>query len=460
MILETKESFMSKSKLIFIILVTFIIGAGMSLGADVAQSAKRYVITYQGAIGDGKTLNTTAIQTIIDRASSEGGGVVVVSKGTFLTGAIFLKQGVNLQIDKDGVLKGTTDPNDYPAVKTRWEGVETERRAALLSAIDLNGVEVAGEGTIDGSGDEWIRLSNELKVQRGLAPTARMPVPSPGRPKLICFQNCRKVRIAGVSLLNSASWGLHILYCEDVVAENLNSRAAHTIPNSDGIDVDSSRRVRISNCDIDSNDDCISLKAGRDADGLRVNKPSEDILVEKCLWRFGHAGVAIGSETSGSIRNVEVRDCTAGDGNQAPIRFKSTASRGGVVENIIYKNIAMHNVRRAFEFNLLYGGANANNPPSPVLVRIRNVQLINITGDAKNAGIMYGLPDSPITNVKFESCKITAEKGLEVQDVKDVDFSGLELTVKDGKPIIMKNAKPEDAKQPVAPTATQGATTN
>ena len=153
-----------------------------------------------------------------------------------------------------------------------------------------------------------------------------------------------------MSLLNPASWSLHILYSEDVVAENLKSRAEHgtpnAIPNADGIDVDSSRNVRISNCDIDANDDCISLKAGRDADGLSIHKPSENILVEKCRFGYGHGGVAIGSETSGSIRNVEVRDCTSNADNWAPVRFKSTASRGGVVENIIYKNIVMHNVRR------------------------------------------------------------------------------------------------------------------
>lgn len=178
--------------------------------------------------------------------------------------------------------------------------------------------------------------------------------------------------------------------------------------------------------------------------------------MEKCRFGYGHGGVAIGSETSGSIRNVEVRDCTSDADNWAPVRFKSTASRGGVVENIIYKNIVMHNVRRAFEFNLLYSAANAGNPPVPVLVVIRNVKLENISGDARNAGIMYGLPDSPIRDVKFENCQVSAQKGLEVQNVKDVDFSGLELTVKDGKPIIFKNAKSEETKQPETPVSTQG----
>ncbi len=444
---------MSKRKTIFLFLGILIIYAGTFFAADdAAQPAKRYVITDNGALADGKTLNTQAIQTLIDRASAEGGGLLVVPKGTFLTGSIFLKQGVNLQIEKDGALKGTTSPNDYQLVKTRWEGAEIQRRAALLNALDLTGVELTGEGTIDGSGEEWVRLFNEENAAKGIPPGSKVPVPPPGRPKLICFQNCHKVRITGLTLLNPASWGLHVLYCEDVAIQNLKSRAEHgtpnAIPNSDGIDVDSCRNVLISNCDIVSNDDCISLKAGRDAEGRRVNRPCENITVEKCRWGYGHGGVAIGSETSGSIRNVEVRDCTADDDNWAPVRLKSTASRGGVVENIIYKNIQMHDVRKAFEFNLLYGGSNANNPPSPVLVVIRNVKLENITGDAKNAGIMFGLPDSPIRDVKFENCKISAQKGLEVQNIKDVDFAGLVITVNKGEPIIMKDQKTAEAAKP------------
>jgi exo-poly-alpha-galacturonosidase len=444
---------MSKCKTSFVFRAILIVTAAASFAAaDATQSAKRYVITESGAVGNGKTVNTQAIQALIDKVSGEGGGVVVVPKGTFMTGSISLKRGVNLEIEKDGVLKGTTEQKDYPPAKTRWEGAETERSAALLTAIDLTGVELTGEGTIDGSGDEWVRLFNEMNAAKGIRPGTKVPVPPPGRPKLICLQNCRKVRISGLSLLNPASWGLHILYCEGVTVENLKSRAEHgtpnAIPNADGIDVDSSRNVLISGCDIVSNDDCISLKAGRDGDGRRVNRPSENIVVEKCHFGYGHGGVALGSETTGSIRNVEVRDCKADDDNWAPVRIKSTASRSGVVENVLYKNIEMHNVRRAFELTLLYTAANANNPPAPVLVVVRNVKIENITGDAKNAGIMYGLPDSPIRDVKFENCKVSAQKGLEVQNVKDVDFSGLDITVEQGEPIIMKDQKTAEAAKP------------
>ncbi|UOQ67726.1 glycoside hydrolase family 28 protein [Hymenobacter volaticus] len=288
------------------------------------QPSKRYNIADNGAIGDGQTLNTQAIQATIDNCSAAGGGTVVVPKGTFLTGAIFLKKGVNLLIEKEGVLKGSTRQEDYPQVATRWEGTEQNFTAALVNATDLTGVTVEGEGMIDGSGEEWVELARQARLQQAPDPTA----PRLGRPRLLCFQNCRKARIANLQLRNQAVWCLHILYCTGVVAENLTIQAAHNIPSSDGIDIDSSRDVRISGCDIDVNDDCISIKSGKDADGLRVNRPSEDILIEKTRFGYGHGGVAMGSETSGGIRRVEVRNCVAEADNWAPIRFKSQPSRG------------------------------------------------------------------------------------------------------------------------------------
>lgn len=404
-----------------------------TLAATTASGAahpKTYVITDYGAIGDGHTLNTKAIQNAIDRCASEGGGVVVIPSGTFLSGAIFLKQGTNLSITKDGMLKGSTDLNDYPLVNTRWEGIEREWPAALVNATNVTGIELSGEGTIDGSGDEWLQL----------VPPHRGPVspedPSRRRPRLICFQQSRQIRIRGLHLRNQAIWCLHILYSEDVVVEDLNIRAAHNIPSSDGIDVDSSRHVRIRRCDIDVNDDDITIKSGKDADGLRVNRPSEDILIEKCRFAYGHGGVAMGSETSGGIRNVEVRDSIAEADNWAVVRFKTQPSRGGVVEHIVFRNIQIRDVRQAFEFNMQWRMVGPAVPPAKVLPVFRNISLINISGTAKSAGVIRGLEDSPIENIKFKNCVVTAEKGLVIEHVKKLDVSGLKLTVKQGEPII------------------------
>jgi len=402
------------------------------------QPPKRYNIATNGAVADGQTLNTQAIQATIDKCAAAGGGTVVVPKGTFRTGAIFLKKGVNLLIEKDGVLKGSTRQEDYPQVATRWEGTEQQFTAALVNATGLTGVTIEGEGTIDGSGEEWVKLAWQARLQEGGSAPAR---PRLGRPRLLCFQNCRKARIANLQLRNQAVWCLHILYCTNVVAENLTIRAAHNIPSSDGIDVDSSRDVRISGCDIDVNDDCISLKSGKDADGLRVNRPCEDVLIEKTRFGYGHGGVAMGSETSGGIRRVTVRNCVAEADNWAPIRFKSQPSRGGVVEDITYRNMQLRGTRQAFEFNMEWRMVPPVAPPAQVLPVVRNVKLINITGAVTSGGRIHGLKASPIENVSFRNCVLTAQKGLVLENVRGLDTNGLKLTVAEGEAIVRRNAQ-------------------
>jgi polygalacturonase len=404
---------------------------------------RRCVVTERGAVGDGQTLNTKAIQAAIDQCSARGGGDVVVPKGVFLTGAIFLKKGVNLRIEKDGVLQGSTNPQDYPQVKTRWEGIEREWTSALVNAENLTGVELSGEGAIDGSGDQWLQRSPPMRKQPPSARPPAMPPPGPrfGRPRLVCFQNCRRVRVRNLTLRNQAVWCLHILYSEDVLVEGVTIRAAHNIPSSDGIDVDSSRKVRIARVDIDVNDDCITIKSGKDADGLRVNRPSEKIVIENSRFGYGHGGVAMGSETSGGIRNVVVRNCVMEAGNWAPIRFKSQPSRGGVVENIEYRDIKLRDTRQAFEFNMEWRMVPPVAPPAKVLPVVRNVKIVNVSGTASSVGTIRGLKDSPIENVRFRNCRIAAQKGLRIENARNVDLSGLSLEVKEGDPVVKLNVQ-------------------
>ena len=410
---------MIKNKAIIIVQTALLLSTGT--GAT-ANPAERYVISDYGAVADGQTLNTKAIQSAIDQCMSHGGGTIVVPEGIFLSGAVFLKQGVNLHIEKGGVLKGTVNPEDYPQVFTRWEGIECEWTSAFINVFDMTGVHLTGEGTIDGSGDQWMerypRGSKELHV---------------GRPRLIAIQNCTYVLVSGLSLKNQACWGLFILYSRDVIAENLTIRAKHNIISSDGIDIDSSKDIHITGCDIDVNDDCISIKSGKDEDGLRVNRPAEEILIEKCRFRYGHGGVAMGSEMSGGIRNVEIRDCIMEADNWAPIRFKSQPSRGGVVENITYRDIVLQNTQKAFEFNMEWRMRPPIKPASDPLPVVRNINIINVSGTVQSVGDMHGLKDSPIQNVIFKNCEITAQKGFIIENV---DISGLTIIVEEGEAII------------------------
>jgi exo-poly-alpha-galacturonosidase len=251
------------------------------------------------------------------------------------------------------------------------------------------------------------------------------------------IQNCRHIKVSGLRLHNQASWGLFVLYSHDVEISDLYITADHNIPGSDGIDIDSGVKIHITGTYIDVNDDCISIKSGKDEDGLRVNRPAADILIEKCHFAYGHGGVAMGSETSGGIRNIEVRNCLVDAGNWAPIRFKSQPSRGGVVENITYRDIILKDTRKAFEFNMAWRMVNPR-PPAKVLPLVRNVRIINVSGNVDVVGDMSGLEGSPITGITFINCPITAKKGFTLQYVKDLDLSGLKISGVAGEAIIKK----------------------
>ena len=433
---------------------------------------KRYLITDFGAVTNSQTVNTKAIQSAIDHCAGNGGGVVVVPKGVFMSGALFFKQGVNLLVEKDGVLKGTTNQDDYPQINTRWEGVERVWTSAFLNFDKMTNVQVTGEGMIDGSGDLWmLRGGFGRRGRRGgtnsIPALTNAPVsqdftaipaniytnasgtngfPRRGRPRLICFSNCRNVRITNLHLQQQAIWCLHLLYCRNVVVDKLDIRAPQYIPSSDGIDVDSSRDVKISRCYISCFDDDISIKSGRDADGLRVNRPSENITISDCTIGSG-GGIDIGSEVSGSVRHVLVQRCKfTGTGSAA--RIKSQPSRGGVIEDITWRDIQINNARQAFDFNLAWRMVPPITPPAKVLTVVRNVRLINFSGTAQSGGVMHGLKDSPIHDVKFENCNVTAQRGLVLGNVNAPDLSGLKLTVTSGEPIIHSDAAEQpDAQQ-------------
>jgi exo-poly-alpha-galacturonosidase len=394
---------------------------------------KRFVITDYGAKDDTTVVNTIAIQKTIDECAAKGGGVVVVPKGTFISGAIFLKKNVSLMVEKYGILKGSANPTDYPQIQTRWEGEERLWTSAFINATGVDNIELSGEGTIDGSGDVWVKNAPPRRTQQQDTTVRRT-----GRPRMICFTNCKNIKISGLRMHNQAVWCVHILYCKKVLIENLNITADHNIPSSDGIDIDSSDGVTVTGCYINVNDDCISIKSGKDEDGLRVNRPSENIIIEKCTFGYGHGGVAMGSETSGGIRNVEVRNCIVQEENWAPIRFKSQPSRGGVVENITYRDIVIKDARMVFDFNMAWRMVGNVKPPAKVLPVVRNIKLINISGNVNSGGNITGLEGSPIQNLSFQNCNITADKGLTVQYLTGTDFTGLKLTVKNGEPIIYK----------------------
>jgi len=463
-------------------------------------AGKEFPITDFGAVPDGTTPNTIAIQKAIDTCSAQGGGTVVVAKtaagNTYRSGAILLKKGVNLRVEKDTTLKGSVSPADYPIVDSRFEGIERPYPAGFINANNVDGITISGEGTIDGSGDQFGgRTAGGRGRGRGrgattgpATETASAPVPAPvmpvapppalasaaplpttfapphavltptpdhpptsqpgrgggGRPRLVVFTNCTNCAIKDIHLQNQAIWCLHILYCTDFLVDNVNILdPTHSIPSSDGIDIDSSRRVRVNKTTISVNDDCISIKSGKDADGRRVNRASEDIIIENSHMAEGQGGVAMGSEVSGVVRNVEVRNVVVDSNNWAPIRFKSNITRGGIVENIVYRDIKIDHVRSIFDFNLEWSRAPSSGDRMPTI--LRNIYIINVTGNANGGGSIHGLPDAPITNILFQDCNLTSGSAVRLSNTANLDTSGLKIMVPNGGPAFNSTNTPRGA---------------
>lgn len=415
-----------------------LLAAGSSWAGETKLA--RFVVTDFGAVADGQTLNTKAIQAAIDRCATNGGGEIVVPKGTFVTGSIFLKPGVNLVLEKEAVLKGSQNTNDYPWINTRIAGLEMKWPAALVNADGVSGLKITGAGIIDGSGERWWR---EYWDARNNAPGRADPHFKIPRPRLVHIINATNVLVQGVTLKNSAFWNLQLTYCDGVEVRDVTIRAPIApirAASSDGIDVDSSRKVRIVGCDIECADDAICLKSGRDADGLRVNRPTEDVLIENC--RVGNSAglVVFGSETAGGIRNVTVRNCRADEGCEEIVRFKTKIGRGGVVENILYENITAVGTARVFSFNMNAFSTmwvpeefTAPVPPEQGLPVFRNIVVRNLT--AKNceaAGRIAGLVESPVRNLKLENINIEAHKGFVIENTVGLEFENVKVN---GKPV-------------------------
>lgn len=420
----------------------FISGVCLLFTVASSPAAPHFPITNYGAIGDGKTLNTKSIQSAIDACAKQGGGVLIIPKGTFITGSIFLKQGVDLLIDKDGILKGSENTNDYPSIDTRIAGLEMRWPAALINADGLTNLQLTGEGTLDGSGERWWReyWDTRKREKDDIDPHFKVP-----RPRLVHMIRCQKVLVRDLFLKDSAFWNLQLTYCDGVEIHDLKIRAPHEpikAASSDGIDLDSTRNVLITGCDIECDDDAICLKAGRDADGLRVNQPTENVVVRNC--HVGHAAglVCFGSETAGGIRNVRVYDCRADNGCGEVVRLKTRMGRGGFVENVLYENIEADGVRQVFSFNMdafattwLPEQFREPLPPEKGTPSFRNITVRNFT--AKNcgaAGHLVGLPRSPLRDIVLENVNIEAKGGFTIRNALGLQFKNVKLNGKAVEP--------------------------
>ncbi len=405
-----------------------------------------------GAVGDGKTLCTTAIARAIESCAKAGGGRVLVPAGTWLTGAIHLRSNIELHLEKDAVLLFSTDPKDYlPVVFTRWAGFECYNYSPLIYARDCKNIAVTGAGKLAGQGQpwwDWVKRQDEMAAilldygRRGV-PVAQRIFGSPDkplRPQFISPINCRNVLIEGVSLDAGPFWTIQCVYCENVIVRGVTVENAGPPrgPNNDGINLDSCRNALVEYCTLDTGDDCICLKSGLNEDGWRVGRPTENVVIRYCLTKRGHGGAVIGSDMSGNVRHVLVQDCVY-DGTLYGVRLKSARGRGGVVEDVSVQRITMRNILGSAIFiNTFYKAWAVTNEGKPPL--FCNVRIQDVTCEGARAAVeITGLPEQPIENVTLQRLSISAKTGLSATDVHGLILSNVNIKAASGPPFQMTN---------------------
>ncbi len=420
-----------------------------------------FLITKYGAkTTNSAAKNQKAIQKAIDKCSKKGGGRVVVPAGQkFLTAAIQLKNGVNLHIEEGAVLEFAFEPELYPIVPTRWEGLDCWNLSPLIYAYQQKDVAITGKGTVDGGGSretwwpwvsspkfgfkegmavhQWKDTSRPQllrQAENGVDMDERRYGPQDGlRPQMICLNQCEGILIENVTLLRSPFWVIHPLLSTDITVRGV--KIINDGPNGDGCDPESCDRVLIENCFFNTGDDCIAIKSARNNDGREggqgryAGRPSKNIIIRGCEMKNGHGGVVIGSEISGGCQNVFAENCRMDSPNlDRVLRIKTNSCRGGVIENINMRNITVGQCKEAvLKINTDY-------EPREVCCRgfnptVRKVWMENVTCQKSKYGVMVvGMPDAcQVYDVDVKNCQfngVAAGNKLTGQ-YRDIRFDGL-----------------------------------
>jgi polygalacturonase len=357
-----------------------------------------------GAIGDGSTVSTVSIQRAIDLCGQRGGGTVFIPAGQYVSGTLWMRSNITLNMDAGAVLIGDSDPAAFPLWASKWEGKgHAASHAPLIAGEGLTAIALTGRGLVDGRGKMWWDA-----FEHGQA--------NDPRPHLVRFVDCRDVLIDGLRFANSPRWTLNPVACENVTITRVTIRNPHDSPNTDGINPDSCSNVHISNCHIDVGDDCIAIKSGSEEDGRPHLLPCRNITITNCTMLHGHGGVVIGSEMSGGVRNVAISNCVF-CGTDRGIRLKSRRGRGNAVEDLRVDNVVMDEVHCPIVVNLFYVCGTSEHSklldPSPQPVnsgtpQFRRLRFSNITArKVKYAGaFILGLPEMFVEDIVLDGISI------------------------------------------------------
>lgn len=345
---------------------------------------------------------TEAFRRAVEDAEKNGGGIIYVPPGKYVTYSIQLKSNITLYVSAGAELSFMEDIAGFKSIITEFEGRRQEAYMPCIYAYKARNVSVKGDGVLNGNGHVWWKALENKQLKKA-------------RPNLICFEECEEVKVEDVLLRDSPSWTVHLLYCDRVSINGISIKNPAISPNTDGINPDGCSNVRISNCVIDVGDDCIAIKAGTEETPRK--RVCENIIIENCNMLHGHGGVVIGSEMSGGVKNINISNCIFQDTDRG-LRIKTRRGRGGIVENIHFHNIIMEKVLCPFVFNMYYCcGENGKT----LYVRDKSERLIDertpilkdfcisnvsVTKAATAAGFMYGLKEMPIRNVTFSNVRI------------------------------------------------------
>jgi len=420
------------------------------------------VVDY-GAKNDASAPATEAFAKAIAAAKKAGGGTVFVPAGHYVSGPIEMVSNLTLNFDAGAIV-------DFPAMMLpftpgRQQGIETLTPVPLIGGHDLENVAVVGRGVLrsnnadwmklhgrqqpkaedpgSANGPHWEQLLNDLNAGKAIPEEEYNDAAAELRPSFLRFMNSRNILVSGLRFIGSPMWTVHLLYSENATVENL---VIETYPGiqTDGIVVDSSRFVRIANDYIDTGDDGIVIKSGKDADGLRVSRPAEDVVITNCTVHHAHGAVSIGSETSGGIRNIAASNMTVKD-TENGARIKSARGRGGVVEDIRFDNWTMENVGEAIvvtNYYLMEGETRRGGQPvSKTTPVFRNIAMSHMTIDGARALIdIAGLPEMPIQNLRISDVMGTGKKGMTAAYTEDLELHNVQLNPASGLAFSVEHA--------------------
>lgn len=448
-------------------------------------------ILQYGAVADGYTLNTKAINNAIEACAQNGGGVVLIPAGSWVTGPIIMKSDINLHVDKGALVIFTQDMTQYPLVVSSFEGVDAARCQSPITAENLQNIAITGEGIMNGNGFYWrplkkIKLSDSewkahLQKYGGvLTEDKKMWYNSAGalkgsidnnigkltegkkledfedikgflRPNMIRIANCKNILLEDITFENSPAWTTHLMLSDHITMKRVKVKNPWFGTNTDALDLESCTHALVEDCTFDTGDDGITIKSGRDEAGRKRGRPTKDVIVNNCVVYHSHGGFVVGSEMSGGVSNMYVSNCTF-IGSDIGLRFKTARGRGGLVENIYVNKVNMKDIPgEAILFDMYYQAkdpiAQAGEKREPPKVEtlpvteatpeFRNFFIRNVTcNGADKAVFSRGVPEMHVKNVLLENLVITSNEGIDIQETSGITIKNARIYTKNTNPVV------------------------